>query len=192
MSDPRQKQAGQPAKDVLYVTDPTTQPMTTAMGVDGKTITSGGFRVHEQWVNGQLTEFKFMHGKPLEMARATAMKFLKAGFTVRDRNGEIIKPLLTEPDGLVGKKPEFKLTFDQTVAELTELNLDALLKRIYQLPDGDQFTPESPPDQMIAFIIKKKAALAKANSGPDEAKKEAREMNAVPMTPAERVAMFDE
>lgn len=189
MSDPKKPNSRD--EDVLFVTDPTTQPQTTTMGLDGKPITAGGFKVHDQWVDGEIRQFRFDHGKPLKMARATAMKFLKAGFTVRDKTGTVIKPLLTEPDDLVGKKAAFKLSFDQTVAELSELNLDALLKRVYQLPDGDRFTPESSPDEMIAFIVKKKAALAKANAGPDESKKDAANVGGAPMSPAERAAFFE-
>lgn len=183
-------------EDLLFVTDPSTEPaqQVTTLNAQGQPVTSttGGFRIHEQLVDGEIRQFKFEHGKPTKMARAPAMKFLSKGFIVKDASGKAIKPLLTEPDGLVGKKPEFKLMFNQTIAELEELNIEALLKRVYQLPNGDRFGPDSSPADMVAFIVHSKAKLAKANAGPDEAKRDAREVGGVPMTPAERVAFFGE
>jgi len=138
--------------DVMYVLDTTARPSNYAP--DGREIS--GARVHEQFIGGQIKPYRFEYGKPLELPRAIAVKFLREpAFQLTDSQGNQIPydPTPTQPDqAQAGQK--FRIDPDKTVARYDELTTESLLRRALELPSGEKFGTGKPSRKaLIEFII---------------------------------------
>lgn len=105
-------------------------------------------REHTLRVNGADLVVRFRFGESTFLPEDVAMKFVMAGFTVRDAEDiEIAVPVVTDDTIKIRIGP------DEVVANLSELTAQALLLRSVALPDGERFlaTPEDRPS-MIAFL----------------------------------------
>lgn len=120
-------------------------------------------RTHELMVGGQPKIFVFKYGEKMELPRPEAMKFLKAGFTVKDATGSKIEQTPVQPAG--GK---IILADDQTVATFAELSQEALWKRCLQEVGGEKLSRSDSKRDMVNFLIKRKAENEQARKGAAE------------------------
>jgi hypothetical protein len=120
-------------------------------------------RTHELEISGQIVPFTFKYGEKMELPSAQAMKFLKAGFIVKDAKGQKIDP--TPPQPASGK---LVLADDQTIATFAELAQEALWKRCVQEVGGEKFSRSDSKRDMIAFLVKRKAEVEQARKGKAE------------------------
>jgi hypothetical protein len=152
----------------LYVLD-----TTAVISEDNKT----GYRVHLMNVEGAVKPFTFKPGEPLPLPPAVALRFLKSeGFVRTDEKGNVLKferpP--RQPDELQAGET-LTLKPNETVARYEELSTPALQHRVLEMEGAEKFATDKPDRKaMIAFIMERKAELARANTskvrdiGPDE------------------------
>lgn len=125
-----------------------------------------GNRIHEQRIDGIIKSFTFSPGKPLELAPAIALKFLKHdAFKACDKDGNLVayKRPPKQPDELQAGE-QIKLAEDETVARYSELSTLALQHRAVQMQGGERFADKPDRKDMIAFIVETKAKFKKANT----------------------------
>lgn len=140
--------------------------------IDTTATPDSGPRTHHQMVDGLVKPFVFENGKPVEMPREIAHKFLKdPAFIATDKDGRRIayKRTPKQPDEL-GAGEALILDKNETVARFDELTSQALYQRATALVGGERFvrTLDSKPAvqaraEMIDFIVKTKEAIAAAN-----------------------------
>lgn len=149
--------------ETLFVLDTTAQPDSTDS--QGKTLP--GARHHQMPVDGILKTFIFEHGKPLEMPRAIALKFLKHdGWKLTDKDGNLktFRRPPKQPHELQAGE-QLVVANDETVARYDELSTNALQHRVLEMVGGEKFAGSSPNrDAMIDFIVAAKVAAAKLNT----------------------------
>lgn len=109
--------------------------------------------------------YVFEPGKPLELPIEIAIKFLKTeGFIRTDAEGnpQPYHRQPKQPDEL-GAGERFMLDPHQTVADYGELTTMSLLQRVLELPGGEAIGDKRDREAMIDFLMKSRAAKAKAN-----------------------------
>ncbi len=128
----------------------------------------GPDRTHEIMTEGRLVPFTFTYGKAIEMPEPQARKFVPIveGFEVLDDTGKRVLPTIPVTHGY-GDTP-VALEDDQCIARLSELNLPALLERVWVLPGGEAFTAKSKREDVTGFIQKTRAQAERAKRGKPE------------------------
>lgn len=141
----------------------------TILVLDTTATPAGGPRIHEQLVNGQVRQFTFKPGEPLEMPIEVAVKFLRFPAFLRvNEKGEPIAYTRQpkQPEELQAGE-QIELSEHETIARFDEITSKALLQRAMELPGGERFAAagESGPDReaMIAFLVEKAKERRKAN-----------------------------
>lgn len=133
--------------------------------LDTTAVPGGGKRTHEMLVDGVVKTFEFEPGRPLEMDRAVALKFLNIeAFKCVDEKGNLL-PFRRPPKQPheLGAGEQFKLADDETVAHFDELSTPALQHRVLAMQGGEQFGQNANRTDMVAFIVAARKAVAKLN-----------------------------
>lgn len=106
-------------------------------------------REHQIMLNGEIKTVTFEHGKPTILSKEIGLKFMMAGFIVRDaEDNELVIPTSSADE----------LAEDEVVAKLSELTDDSLLIRSLSKVGGEQFAVgEVSRKALISFLTSKPA-----------------------------------